>query len=95
MGATVYTDAQLRDKDYIIKYDNHLYIIGDHSDPANPLGIAQYFNSAMRSSGSRNYYKLVKVTIINEKMFVTKITVPAINVGQQLLTPYARLRYYI
>ena len=61
IGATTLTDAQLRDKDYIIKWD--LYKIGNHTNPENPSGIAQYLNIAMRSSGSRNNCKLVRVTI--------------------------------
>ena len=65
IGATILTDTQLWDKDYIIKYDNDLYMIGDHTDPTSPLGIAQYLNCAMRSSGSSNNCKLVKVAINN------------------------------
>ena len=39
IGATTFTDAQLREKDNIIKYDNDLYMIGDHTNPVNPSGI--------------------------------------------------------
>ena len=74
------TDTQLRDKDYIIKYDNYLYMI-DYTNPANPLGNAQYLNCAMKSRLDR---------INNEKMIVVKITVPVVNVGQQLFTSYGR-----
>ena len=37
IGATTLTDAQLRDNDCIIKYDNALYQIGDYTNPKNPL----------------------------------------------------------
>ena len=90
IGATTLTDAHLWDKDYIIKYGNDMYMIGDHTDPINPLGIAQYLNCAMRSSGSRNSCKLVKITINNQKMFVAKIAAQVVNVGQKLFTPCGR-----
>ena len=35
-GTTTLIDAQLRDKDYIIKYGNDMYMIGDHTNPENP-----------------------------------------------------------
>ena len=74
----------------MIKCDNDRYVIGDHTNSANPLGIAQYLNCAMRSSGSKNNCKLIRVTMNKEEMFVAKITVPVVNVGQQLFTPYGR-----
>ena len=43
-------------------------MIGDHTNPTNSLGIAQYLNCAMWSSGSRNNCKLVRVTINIEKV---------------------------
>ena len=92
IGATTLTDEQLWDKDYIIKYDNDLYMIGDHTDPTIPLGIAQYLNCAMRLSGSSNNCKLVQVTINNQKMYVAKVTARIVNVGEQLFTPYGKGR---
>ena len=76
----------------IIKYDNDMYMIGDHTDPANPLGIAQYLNCAIKTSGYRNNCKLVKVAVNTQKMYVTKVTAPTVNVGEQLFTPYGRGR---
>ena len=81
-GATNLTEAQLWDKDYIIKYDNDMYMIGDHTEPQNPAGIAQYLNCAMRSSGMKKHCKLVKVTINGQKMYVAKITARSVNVEQ-------------
>ena len=67
-------------------------MIGDHTDPTNPLGIAQYLNCAMRSSGSRNNCKPVKVAINTQKMYVAKITARVVNVDEQLFTAYGRGR---
>ena len=90
VGVTALTGEHRRDKDYLIKYDSNLYMIGDHTEPKNHLGDAQYLNCTMRSSGARNIYKLVKVTINNQKMYVAKITARAVNVGQHLFTPYGK-----
>ena len=40
VGVKSLTDEHRRDKDCIIKYDNDLYMIGDHTEPKNSLGIA-------------------------------------------------------
>ena len=90
MGATTLTEAQLRDKDYIIRYQSDLYMIGDHTTPNYPLGIAQYLNCSLKYSGIRNNFKLVKVIIKMEKIFVAKITASVVKVGEQLFTPYGR-----
>ena len=42
VGVTSLTTEHRRDKDNIVKYDSNLYMIGDHTKPKNPLGIAQY-----------------------------------------------------
>ena len=93
IGATTLTDAQLRDKDYIIMYSHDMYLIGDHTNPLNPLNplaTTQYLKGTMRPSGLRNNFKLVKVTIDEEKMFQAKITALVVNFGQQLFTPYGK-----
>ena len=53
-GASTLSDAQIWDIDYIIKYDNDMIMIGDQTNPEDPMGIAQYLNCAMSSSGSMN-----------------------------------------
>ena len=73
VGVTSLTDEYRRDKDYIIKYDNDLYLVGDHTEPLNPLGIAQYLNCAMRSSGPRNNCKLVKDIIDGKKCTLLRL----------------------
>ena len=90
VGATSLTEDQIRDKDYIIKYDSNHYIIGDHREPMNPLGVAQYFNCSKGSSRIPNNCKLIPVTIGGEKMFVGKITATVVNVDQQLFAAYNR-----
>ena len=90
VGLSTLSEEHRRDKDYIIKYDNDLYLVGDHREPHNPLGIAQFLNCAIRSAGQKNNSKLVKVLIDGKKMFVAKITARNVNVGQQLFTPYGR-----
>ena len=42
VGVTSFKEEYRLDKDYIIKYDSNLYMISDHTEPNNPLGIAQY-----------------------------------------------------
>ena len=68
IGETTLTEAQLRDKNYIIRYNNDMYVIGDHTNPKN-------------ASGRRNNCKLAMVILKKEQIFVAKITVPAVKVG--------------
>ena len=69
-----------------MRYNNDLYQVGDHTEPRNPLGIAQFLNCAMKESGMRK--KIVPKLINKERKFVAKITVPIVNVVQPLCTTY-------
>ena len=82
---TTLTEEQLRNKDYIIKYNNDMYMIGDHTNPKNPSGIAQYLNCAMKSSGRRNNCKRVNVIINKEKIVAAKITVRSLKLVSNYL----------
>ena len=72
-GASTLTNAELWDKDYIIKYDNDMHMIGDHTGRTNLMGIAQYLDCAIKTSGYKNNSKIVKITVNIQKCLWRKL----------------------